>query len=252
MAELTVFSFRPGHTLLHRLDVRFKLLFVLLISVSSLQAGLGGLVGLTLVFTGLVFYLRIPFFSLIRAVRYFLILLAVIFAARVLSVPGEPLGQVSGITATREGVYQGAQVCLRLWLLVLLGLSFIATSRPSGVRSAVAWCLTPVPWVNGRRVATMLSLVIRFIPVIFDQAAKTGDAQRARGIENRKNPLYRLKKFVLPFMRRTFEDADRLVVAMEARCYTEERTGHAFSAQRLDWLALLAVVGVCGLLLTLS
>lgn len=249
---MTVFSFRAGKTLFHRLDVRFKLLFLILISVTSLQTGIIGLFGLTLAFTGVVFCLRIAFFSLVRAVRYFLILLAVIFAARVLSVPGEPMGQMFGITATREGVWQGAQVCLRLWLLVLLGLSFIASSRPSEVRSAVAWCLKPVPWVNGRRVATMLSLVIRFIPVIFDQAAKTGEAQRARGIENRKNPFYRLKKFVLPFMRRTFEDADRLIVAMEARCYTEARTGHAFSARRLDWLALLVVLGGCGLLLGVS
>ena len=248
---MTVFSFRTGRSLIHRMDVRFKLFFLIMISMTSLQTGVIGLVGLTLAFTGLVFYLRIRFFPLIRAVRYFLLLLAVIFAARVLSAAGEPVGQVSGIAGLREGVYQGAQVCLRLWLLVLLGLSFIATSRPSEIRSAVAWCLKPVPWVNGGRVATMLSLVIRFIPLIFDQAAKTGDAQRARGIENRKNPFYRLKKFALPFMRRTFEDADRLAVAMEARCYSEERTGHAFSAQRLDWLALLAVLGGCALLLVI-
>ena len=248
---MTVFSFRTGQSLIHRLDVRFKLLFLIMISVTTLQTGIIGLAGLTLAFTGLVFYLRIRFFSLIRAVRYFLLLLAVIFTARVLSAAGEPVGQVFGITATREGVYQGLQVCLRLWLLVLLGLAFIATSRPSEIRSAVAWCLKPVPWVNGGRVATMLSLVIRFIPMIFDQAAKTGDAQRARAVENRKNPLYRLKKFAFPFMRRTFEDADRLVVAMEARCYSEERTGHAFSAKRLDWLTLGVVLGICGLLLVL-
>ena len=102
------------------MDVRFKLLFLIMISMTSLQTGVIGLVGLTLAFTGLVFYLRIRFFPLIRAVRYFLLLLAVIFAARVLSAAGEPVGQVSGIAGLREGVYQGAQVCLRLWLLVLL------------------------------------------------------------------------------------------------------------------------------------
>jgi energy-coupling factor transporter transmembrane protein EcfT len=251
MAELTVFRFRPGQSLLHRLDVRFKLLFLVLLSLASLRSGAAGALLLILAFTGLIFYLRISFFSLCRTVRYFLLLLAVIFAVRAFSAPGAQVWGAGGITISREGLFEGAGICLRLWLLVLMGLTFIATSRPSEVRSAVAWILKPVPLVPESRVATMLSLIIRFIPLIFDQAAKTGEAQRARGIENRKNPAYRLKRFTIPFMRRIFEDADRLVIAMEARCYREDRTGHSFAARPADWAAAAVVGGACLLLVLL-
>ncbi len=247
MAELTVFSFRPGSSRIHKLDVRFKLLFLILISLASLRADGYGLLLLSGCFSGIIFYLRISFYALLRAVRYYLLLLGLVFAARLFSTPGEPLVQFAGFTATHEGLHQGGQICLRLFFLVLLGLAFIVTSRPSEVRAAVAWCLQPVPAINGDRVATMLGLVLRFIPLIFNQAKKTGDAQRARGVGNRKNPVYRLRRFVLPFLRRTFEDADRLAIAMEARAYNEVRTSRDFSAGKADWTATAVVCILCAL-----
>ena len=93
----------------------------------------------------------------------------------------------------------------------------------------------------------MISLLVRFIPMILSQARETADAQRARCIECRKNPVVRLVKLTVALLRRIFEDADRLVVAMEARCYTEDRTGPSFSATRLDWAVLfLSTAAVCG------
>jgi energy-coupling factor transporter transmembrane protein EcfT len=249
VAELTVFGFRPAKSLLHRVDVRFKILFLILISIASLGAGLPGIFTVTLLFTAVTIYLGISHAALLKTVRYFLLLLVFVFAARVFSVPGETVWEAAGLTASMEGIYEGALVCMRLWMLVLLGLCFIVTSRPSEVRSAVAWCLKPIPLVPGERVATMLGLVIRFIPVIFDQAAKTGEAQRARGVERRKNPFFRVKAFLLPFMRRLLEDADRLVTAMAARGYTEGRTGHAFSVGAVDWALSAAVLLICILLL---
>ncbi len=86
------------------------------------------------------------------------------------------------------------------------------------------------------RVATMLSLVARFMPVIVEQAARTSDAQRARAGENRRNPIRRLTAFGIPLMRRTFETAEHLAVAMEARCYSETRTDPDLTTGRKDWV----------------
>jgi energy-coupling factor transporter transmembrane protein EcfT len=88
-------------------------------------------------------------------------------------------------------------------------------------------------------------LIMRFIPVILDQAKETADAQRARGVENRKNPVYRLKKLGIPLMRRIFETAEKIAIAMEARCYSENRSDPELSATMRDWLALLMVICLC-------
>ncbi len=86
----------------------------------------------------------------------------------------------------------------------------------------------------------MLGLVVRFMPVILEQAATTSDAQRARAGENRRNPIRRLTAFGIPLMRRTFETADNLAVAMEARCYSETRTDPRLATGRRDWVVFAA------------
>jgi energy-coupling factor transporter transmembrane protein EcfT len=93
----------------------------------------------------------------------------------------------------------------------------------------------------------MMSLIVRFMPVIFQQAKETLDAQRARGVENRKNPVYRLVKLGIPILRRTFERADKLALAMEARCYSENRTDPRLSSGIKDWITLFVVVFLCSI-----
>ena len=87
----------------------------------------------------------------------------------------------------------------------------------------------------------MMGLILRFVPVIFNQAGATAAALKARAVENRKNPVYRLTKFGFPLMRRIFERADDLVIAMEARGFTENRTDPELAASKRDWIALMAV-----------
>jgi energy-coupling factor transporter transmembrane protein EcfT len=133
-------------------------------------------------------------------------------------------------------------------IIVMVGLSFVATTRPSEIKVAVQWSLTPIPFIPAKRVAVMMSLMMRFVPVIFNQAKATLETQRARGVENRKNPVYRLIKFAVPLIRRIFENADKLTDAMEARCYIDRRTDPELASTRKDWLALLVVICLCVLI----
>ena len=218
------------------LDVRLKLVLMAGVSV----AGLGlGFAGLALLMAPLVI-----FFSVFRPaarvqfseLRWVFFLLALVFIARVFSTDGTPLAGLGPVAVTREGLREGTLVCLRLVLVFIVGAAFIATTRSAEIKAGVQWFLKPVPWVPAERVATMLSLVARFMPVILEQAAKTSDAQRARAGENRRNPIRRLTAFGIPLMRRTFETADNLAVAMEARCYSETRTDPDLTTGRKDWV----------------
>lgn len=197
MAELTAFSFRPGASFLHELDVRFKLVFLALISLASLKAALLALCVLTFVLIGVIIDIRLPIKVILKELRYFFILLLFVFIARALTTPGSPLIQFKAVSVTREGVHGGIIVCWRLLIIIMMGLSFVSTTRPSEIKAAVQWFLNPFPFIPAKRIATMMSLIIRFMPVILDQAKETADAQRARGVENRKNPLYRLKKLLI-------------------------------------------------------
>ena len=245
MAELSAFNFRPGSSVLHGLDVRFKLLFLVFISVTSLKAYPAALSVLTLVLVASLLHAQLSLKSILKAFRYVFVLLAFIFFARALFTPGSAVIEFKAVSMTREGIYDGALICWRLVIVVLTGLAFVLTTRPSEIKAAVEWLLNPFPFIPSKRIATMMSLVVRFIPVIFDQARETADAQRARGVDNRKNPVYRLRKLGIPLMRRTFERADKLAVAMEARCYSENRTDPGLCARLRDWGALFVVICLC-------
>ena len=245
MAELTVFSFKPGMSVIHRLDVRFKLVFLIVISLASLKASVLSLSLLTLVLIAVLIHAGFSITSVIRALRYVFLLLIFIFVARALSTPGDSVIDFKFISVSREGIYDGAVVCWRFFIVVMIGLSFVSTTRPSEIKAAAEWFLNPIPFIPEKRVATMMSLIMRFIPVILDQARETADAQRARGVENRKNPVYRLKKLGIPLMRRIFETAEKIAIAMEARCYSENRSDPELSANMRDWLALLMVICLC-------
>ncbi len=250
MAELTPFGYHAGDSFLHQLDSRFKLLFLALISMSGMGAGITGLSLTTLALLLLIIRIRLPVSSGLKEMRCFLMLLFFVFMARACFTPGTPLATIrcfetTCFLVTREGVHDGIIVCWRLLLVVLLGLLLVSSTRPSEIRAAVVWLLRPVPFIPEKRVGTMMGLVMRFVPVILGQARETADAQRARGIENRKNPVYRLTRLAIPLMRRTFEDADELVGAMEARCYSENRTGPELSSGPKEWIALVAVLSLC-------
>jgi energy-coupling factor transporter transmembrane protein EcfT len=217
------------------LDVRLKLILMAGVSVAGLRLGLAGL--------SLLMALLVIFFSVFRPaarvhfseLRWVFFLLALVFIARVFSTEGTPLAEFGPVAVTREGLREGTLVCLRLVLVFIVGAAFIATTRSSEIKAGVQWFLKPLPWVPAERVATMLSLVARFMPVILEQAARTSDAQRARAGENRRNPIRRLTAVGIPLMRRTFEIADNLAVAMEARCYCETRTDPDLTTGPRDW-----------------
>jgi energy-coupling factor transporter transmembrane protein EcfT len=251
MAELTAFSFQPGTSLLHKLDVRFKLLFLILISLISLAGGFAGLGILTGLVAALIVHSRLPLKSGSKEFRFFLIFLLLILIARMLTTPGTALIEINSIAITRPGLMSGVLICWRLVIIALLGFLFVCTTPSSEIKAAVEWSLKPAAFIPGKRIATMMGLIARFIPVILNQAKETAEAQRARCVEYRRNPLYRIVRLGLPLIRRTFEQADRLIVAMEARCYSENRTDPALSATRIDWFALVIILIICGWILSI-
>ena len=219
MGELTAIGFRPGRSPLHRLDPRTKqalLMTLCVISVWGQRYFLATLTALTILL-GHAAGLRIG--RLMREIRYFLLFLLFVFAVHVIDLGDRFIPSVNWPAAAGALI-----VCWRILLVVCLGLLVMATTRIAHIRAALVWFLKLIPLIDERMAATMVGLVVRFLPLILFQAAEIADAQRARGIERRKNPFIRLMKFSIPLFRRVFLSADELVAAMQARCYSDQRT----------------------------
>ncbi len=223
MAELSPFGYRPRPAWINDCDPRIKLAALAGLSVCSLGAGWLSLALVTSV-AGLLWLGLVPSAAVFwRHTRFFLFLLMVIVLVRALLTPGQVLLELGPLRLTLEGLKSGLLVAWRLLVIVLLGMILTASTSSARIRSAVAWFLKPVPLIDERQAATMIGLLIRFIPVIFRQVRETAAAQQARAVAASRNPLRRAVKLVLPVTRRIFLTADRLVYAMESRCFTLER-----------------------------
>ena len=244
MAELDIFGYRHGSTLVHRMDVRCKLISLLLLT-SAIVAAEAVMMGLLtpaaiLLWVGLGLPLRV----LSREMRVFGLFLLLVFVIRVLVTPGASLLEWGNVSISREGLQEGGFVVWRLMMILVLGLVFVTTTRPSDLKAAVQWLLRPIPFLPGRKAATMVGLIVRFMPVLHQQVRETRSAMTARGGIRKGFSIRRIRYLVLPTMRRVMLAADQLSLAMLARGYQEERTDPNLRATLPDGLALAAVGAV--------
>lgn len=233
MAALNVIGYKPGDSLLHKLDPRTKQIMVM---VQSTACFVGDSYFLSLVTICIIYFFvesRIGVPQMIREIRYFLFFLLFVFVIRSVTLDENflPIFTVSQIQAA-------AIFCWRLLLIVLMGVLLMSTTRTGEIRAALVWGLRPVPIVNERTAATMVGLIVRMLPLMLFQAGEISDAMRARCIEGRKNPLFRMNRFTIMLFRRAITRADDLVDTMQARCYNEHRTLRALYFSRKDFMAL--------------
>ncbi len=240
MATLNPFMFRPGNSPLHQLDTRCKFFIVCMVSISVLQADFTACficLGILIVF---ITQIKLPLGKTLNHLKYFILFLVFIIFTRALTTPGDPLVSLYDISISGQGVYQGSLVALRFFLVMVTGLIFSATTRSACLKNAAQWYLKPIPFVPEKRVAVMISLALRFLPLILKQAQETSNAIQSRCGNLEKNPVKRFIRLTLPLLKKTFLSADHLILAMEARCYSEDRTEPEFEPSGRETIFIIA------------
>jgi len=175
MGELTAIGFKPGQSVLHRLDPRTKQALLMGLSVMGLR---GNLVFLALLTAVMLFSLSaagLRISRLIREIRYFLFFLFFVFGIRTVTFTGGWTPTISG-----DVVGDALIVCWRLLLVVFMGVLLMATTRTADIRAALVWYLKPIPAVDEKMAATMVGLVVRFLPVILFQGAEIAKGAKTR------------------------------------------------------------------------
>lgn len=236
------FAYIPGKSFLHLLDVRLKFFMLCLFSLALVATGFYGCTIYFLTYCFIFYRIKINPVPVLKELKLFFLLLLFVFAARTLSTPGTVISNLMGVTVTRQGASAGALIVYRLFLIMLTGIAFAATTRPSDIKGAVQWFLKPIPFIPEKRLAVMISLAISFMPVILKQAHLISMAQAARCGILEKNPVKRIIRTTVPLMKKIFLSADKLIMAMESRCYTDDRTDPDFTSSGREVLIFLSGV----------
>ena len=190
----------PGDSIVHRLPAGTKLLMLFagstaLFAVSGIPVHAGEL----LVLAGLFRVARLPWRDTLHQLRPALLFLVPIFLFHVF---------------LTDWVL-GLETVLRIVVLLALAVLVTLTTRLSDMIDVIERVARPLrhAGINPSRVGMMLSMVIRFVPLMMREAQEILEAQRARGLDRSAIAL------LVPLLIKTLKMADDLSDAIEARGY---------------------------------
>jgi energy-coupling factor transport system permease protein len=216
----------PGDSLLHRLDPRTKVIGVLAAAASILAASnwQGFALAALLTLTALLLS-KLPLGILLGSLKSLWILLVVTFLLQAFLTPGTPLAGWVPLRISREGVIAAGEILLRLALLILTAFLPTLTTPPIKLTAGLESIMAPFKrlGVPAHELAMMMTLALRFIPTLLQEAEVVVSAQRSRGAGFTTGSPAKWAKSLLPLFVPLFAGAirraDDMAVAMENRCY---------------------------------
>ncbi|HWI61620.1 MAG TPA: energy-coupling factor transporter transmembrane protein EcfT [Symbiobacteriaceae bacterium] len=223
---LTVGQYFPGKSLLHRLDPRTKILAVITLSVAIfLPKAWPGYTLMALLVLCSVALAQVPILFILRGLRPIMIFLAITVVFNAFLTPGEPILVIGKWDITREGLVLSVVAAVRLIMLVVVASLLTLTTSPIRLTDGFERLLRPFSplGVPAHELALMMTIALRFIPTLADEADRIMKAQAARGADFQSgNAVSRIKGLVpvmVPLFVAAFRRADDLATAMEARGY---------------------------------
>ena len=227
LKDITIGQYYPRDTILHRLDPRVKLLgtIVYIVCVFLFQ-GVIGLCLLAGILIVLILLSQVPVKRYLKGIRAIWVLLVITAIFNLLLTrEGAVLWQYGILTITARGLHHAVFYSIRLILLVIGASVMTLTTSPNKLTDGMEEGLKPLQKVGVpiHEIAMMMSIALRFIPILGDEAEKIKRAQIARGADFEEGGLIRRVKGLIPLLVplfvSAFSRAEDLSLAMEARCY---------------------------------
>ena len=255
LKDITLGQYFPGHSLVHRLDPRTKILAVILYIVALFLAG--SFLTYALVFALLALSVgvsTVPVKSLVRGMKPVMIIILITAVLNIFYTPGDPIWQWGFLKITAEGIWAAIYMVLRITLLINCTFLLTYTTSPIMLTDGLEKLLGPLKKIHVpvHELAMMMSIALRFIPTLIEETDKIMSAQRARGADFESGNLIQRAKALIPLLVplfiSAFRRADELAVAMECRCYHggEGRTRlRQLKLKGMDVAALLFALAMC-------
>ena len=226
MRDITIGQYYPADSVLHRLDPRVKLIGTFAFLV-SLFVGKGLIAyGVATVFLAIVIGLsKVPFKMILKGLKAIIIILLITVSFNLFLTDGEVIFQLGFLKMTKEGVSVAFFMGVRLVYLVMGASLMTLTTTPNDLTDGLESVLGPLKKIKVpvHEISMMMSIALRFIPILMEETDRIMKAQKARGADFETGNLIQKAKAMVPLLVPLFISAFRrandLAMAMEARCY---------------------------------
>ena len=227
MREIALGQYYPTGSVIHRLDPRVKLVgtLVYLVSLFLVKNPLGYLFAGLFLMT-VIRISRIPLKYMLKGLKGIIILLMITVVFNMFFTPGNVLFQVGFIKITDAGLKVAILMAVRLVLLIVGASLMTLATTPNALTDGMEKLMNPLKAIKVpvHEIAMMMSIALRFIPILMEETDKIMKAQTARGTDLESgNIIQRAKAMVpilVPLFVSAFRRANDLATAMESRCYS--------------------------------
>lgn len=224
--DITIGQYYPTESVVHKLDPRVKLFGTVLYIISLFIAKNPAVYLLAAIFLFTCIHMsKIPVKYILKGLKSIMIILILSVGLNIFFVDGHVLVKFWKIKITYEGIIQAAFMAIRFVLLIMGSSLMTLTTTPNSLTDGLEKSLRflKVIKIPVHEIAMMMSIALRFIPILIEETDKIMKAQAARGADFENGNLFKRVKALIPILVPLFVSAVRragdLATAMESRCY---------------------------------
>lgn len=249
LRDINIGQHYPIDSLVHRLDARVKIACAIAIIAGAFAARRPeGVVLLSLFALGIIYLAKLPSLKVLASLRAVWILLLITGIAQLFFSPGRVLWEWGPFAITNTGLENGVLYSLRLAMSVVLMSALTMTTNSLQMLAGLEGLMAPLRRVHFpvQETAMVLSMALRFLPVLLGRAGEIAAMQEARGADfSSRRLLSRARSLLplfIPLFTSCFQDAEELGTALASRGYRGGGGRTRYRAQRfgLSDLAALA------------
>lgn len=227
LRDITIGQYYPTESLMHRLDPRVKLAgtIVFIVSLFPWDTILSYVVA-TVFLISIIILSRVPGRYILRGLKPVIILIVFTAFFNLFVTPGEDvLFSIWKITITYTGVKKACFMIIRLIYLIIGSSLLTYTTTPNKLTDGIEKALRflAVIKIPVHEFALIMSLSLRFIPILMDEADRIIKAQSSRGADFEEGNIFKRAKaliaIIIPLLISATRRANDLAMAMDSRCY---------------------------------
>lgn len=250
----------PLNSIIHKVDPRIKLVVLISLIVSIFfNTGFTGycIIG---AFILLVFFsARLPYTLLIRLLIPMSFIIVILFIINCFIIKGGPenvgvIWQWQFLTLSYRGIFSSLYIGLRIYLMIITTTILTTTTQPLDLTLALEDLMMPLKLIRFpvHIISMIISIALRSIPTLFDEAGRILKAQASRGVDMKnghfKEKVKALVSLIIPLLVSAFQKAEDLAYAMDSRGYDPQGKRTRFRQYHIDFKDVLFFVLGVGLL----
>lgn len=224
--DITLGQYYDEDSILHRLDPRVKLVGTIFFIFSLFMIGnVWGYVVASVFLISMIIASKVPFKFIIKGMKAIVMVMLITVLFNLFLTPGEILVSFWKFKITKEGLRMATLMAVRLTFLIMGSSLMTLTTTPNNLTDGMEKLMKPLKYIKVpvHEIAMMMSIALRFIPILLEETNIIMKAQMARGADFESGNIFKRAKALVPILVPLFISAFRrandLAMAMEARCY---------------------------------